>query len=228
MGITSTIRSVKLPTQGQVVQTYKDAKTAIKRIEVNSINVRFYPKNSPFFYETKGTLHHFTSIILGTIELPEKLGFIVQDDSITFNKATKEEWLEVRQDYPLSLAVNRQLTTALTEAIRQFPDVPGWYIPTSINQIPVKNIIVDFNKDTKNSETIDLRKAGAPQSMVDWIDSLPGEVHITPKFLYDIMDIKIIEGLLQGDEQKGGIVFFVMGGLVFSLITMAFMLYIGA
>lgn len=235
--IGNAIRSVKLPSTKQVLDTYQDSRVSVKKIELNTINVRFYPKNSPFFYETKGMLHHFTSVILMTIEVPEKLGWIIQDDSISYNKLTKEEWVEARQDYPITMSMNRQLTRALKEGIKEFPDVPYWYIPASINKIPVKNIIVNFDK-LKKDGTCDIetgqgcieKKVGdvyIPQSMIDWIDSLPGEVNITTKFLYDIMDIKIIEGLLQGDDQKGGLVFFIMGGLVFSLITIMFMLYIG-
>lgn len=226
MGFLDHVRAVQLPSPKQVLGSYKEAKTAVQRIDINTINVRFFPKNSPFFHATKGTLHHFTKVTLGTIEVPDKLGFIIQDDSIFFDKATKEEWVDIRQDYPITLSVNNGLANAIVEAIIQFPNIEEWYLPSSINKIPVKNIVIRHNKKDDQIAKNELQKSSATRSLVDWIDNLPTEVEITTKFLYDFMDIKIFEGLHE-EATKGGLILVFMGFLMGALVSMGFMTYIG-
>jgi len=220
------VRAVQLPSPKQVLGSYKEAKQAVQRIDLNIINVRFWPKNSPFFQDTKGTIYHFTKVSLLTIGVPEKLGWIIQDDSISFSKNTKEEWVECRQDYPLTMSVNGRLKDAIIEAIKQFPDVENWYIPTSINKIPVKNIVIKYNKEDDEEAKKELQKSGITRSLVDWIDNLPTEIEITTKFLYDFMDVKIFEGLHE-EQTKGGLILVFMGFLMGAITVMGFMTYIG-
>ncbi len=226
MGLADNVRAIELPNPKQIIGGYKEAKMAVKRIDVNTINVRFFPANSPFFVPTKGELYHFTTVTLLKIDVPEKLGFIIQDDSIFFDKTTKEEWVDARQDYPLTLSVNRQLGALLINAIQQFPDVLNWYIPSAINKIPVKNIVIRRDMKAIADSKTELEKVGISRNLVEWIDQIPVEVTITPKFLYDYVDIQVI-GSLKNEEGKFNWVIFIMGGLFFSLLTMAFMLYIG-
>jgi hypothetical protein len=225
-GVGGAIQNIHLPGKKEMIGGYREAKNSVTRININSINVRFFPSNSPFFIPTKGELYHFTTVTLMKVEVPEKLGFIVQDDSIFFDKITKEEWVDCRQDYPLTFACGKQLADILTEAMKALPDVTEWYIPASINKIPVQNIIVENNLQLIPEQKDTLGKAGVDRSILEWMDKIPAKVTITPKFLYDFMDIQVV-GSLKNEENKFQWGTFIMGGLFFSLISVFFMLYIG-
>lgn len=226
MGFLDNIKAVQVPSPKQVMGAYKDVKMSVKRIDVNTINVRFYPKNSPFFYPTKGELYHFGIVTVLKIEVPEKLGWIVEDDSVLFDKTTKEEWIECRPDYPLTLSANKQLVELLKAAIKKFPDIEEWYIPSAISRIPVKNVII--NRDLNAlSETKELaEKVAQSANIVEWLDKLPATITVTPKFLYDYMDIVVI-GSLKDEANNFSWTAFIMGGLMFGLLIMGFMVYIG-
>lgn len=226
MGVLDHIRAVQFPNHKQILTSYKEAKNTIKQIDINTVNVRFWPKNSPYFVNTKGTLFHYTNVTLLKIELPEKLGWIVQDDSIAFDKATKEEWVECRQDYPLTLSVNNLIANAIKEAIKEHRDVKEWYIPASINKLPVKNIIVHHSKANDEIVKTELIKSGAPQSILQIINSLPTDVEVTTKFLYDYADVRIMESMKE-ETTKGGLILVFMGVLMGALMSGAFFVYIG-
>ncbi len=220
------VRGIELPNPKKVLEGYKDIKTSMQRVDVNVINVRFYYPNSPMYKNTKGMLYHFTTCTLLKIDVPEKLGWLIQDNSIYFDKDTKEEWVEARPDYPLTLNVNRDLGTLLKNAVQQFPDVLTWYLPSSINQIPVKNVIIYNDPIKRQEQKDDLEKSGVARNLIEWMDEIPAEVTITPKFLYDFMDIQVVNSL-KDEEGKFNWVIFIMGGLFFSLISILFMMYIG-
>ncbi len=226
MGVGDALKSVRIPTTKDIIGGYKESKNSVSRINVNLINVRFYPTNSPFFYPTKGELYHFTQVTVLKIEVPEKLGFIVQDNSIFFDKSTKEEWVDCRQDYPLTLAVNDQLADIIKNAIKTFPDTTEWYIPASINKIPVKNVIIHRDTLALKEQKEDLLKQNVSKNIVEWMDNIPADITVTPRFLYDFMDVQVI-GSLKNEENKFNWAVFIMGGLSFSLLTVMFMLYIG-
>lgn len=226
MGIGESIGNIRVPTPKDIMAGYKDAKLSMQRVNVNTINVRFYPTNSPFFHPTKGELYHFTTVSLLKIEVPEKMAFIIQDDSVFFDKTTKEEWVDCRQDYPITLSADKQLIELIEEAKKVFPDVIEWYIPASINRIPVKNVIVKNDKHRIKEDKKDLIDKGISKNVCEWMDDIPSEITITPRFLYDFMDIQVI-GSLKDEASKFNWAVFIMGGMAFSLVTMAFMLYIG-
>lgn len=230
MGITDHIRAVKVPKPKEVYASLKDAKADIKRININTINVWFYPKNSPFFIPTKAILYHYTNITLGVIDQPERLGFLVMDDSIVFDKTNKEEWVVLRQDYPLSLSVNRRLESEINDARKQFPDIKEWYLPTSINKIPVKQIILKYSNDDNEKLKKDIKDIGdssISKSLIDWIDHLPTEIEVTGSFLLNMVDLDIFKGMHK-TKGEGGIVYFLLGGLSFSIVILLFMAYIGS
>jgi hypothetical protein len=226
MGIADNVRAIQLPSPKQILGSYKEAKQTVQRIDTNTINVRFWPKNSPFFHDTKGNVFHFTKVSLLKIEVPEQLGWIIQDDSISFSKNTKEEWVECRQDYPLTLSVNARLKDAIIEAMRQFPEIENWYIPTSINKIPVKNIIIKYSKDIDEEAQKEINKVGVSRSLTEWINNLPTEIEITAKFLYDFADIQIFQSMKE-DKTRGGMVLIFMGFLMGAIVSMGFITYLG-
>jgi len=222
MSIADNIRAVEAPSPKQLIGAYKDAKQAVRRVDVNSINVRFYPANSPFYSNTKGELYHFGIVTILKIEVPDKLAWIIEDDSILYDKATKEEWVEARPDYPLTLSANKHFATLLEDAMKAFPDVVSWYIPAAINRIPVRNIIVshDTNKLKAVATTEETR------NIVEWLTQIPANTTITPKFLYDYMDLVIV-GSLKDDANKMNWTAFILGGCMVGLLVMGFMTYIG-
>lgn len=224
MGITEGA-STSIPGTKAIVQGYREIRNDVKRINVNQVNVRFYPSNSPTFFETKGELFHYTDITVLKIEVPDKLAFIVQDDSIMFNKATKEEWVDCRQDYPMTLAVNKQLRQALKDAMIQFPDITEWYVPSSINKIPVKNIIINYDDEKQIAEEKAALTGVISQNIVAWMDKIESSVKLTPKFLYDYADVLVI-GSLKEEASGFNWSVFIMGGLCFSLVVVMLMLYV--
>lgn len=215
------IGDINVPEIGDLSKTVKNAKAVIKQVQVNTINVRVMPKNSPFFVTTVGILHHYGDVTLGTVSIPSKMGFIVTDQSIIYDKDTKEEWIDIRQDHAVALSVPNYLNEFIQRAFEEFPDVEEWYIPCTINQVPVKGIILNHAQEQPK-----ISVEGVPRSMVDWLDSIPMNVAITTRFLYDFTDQNIIQSMLPAEGSNGNVVTGLLGFLIGSVVTMIFMIFI--
>jgi len=122
--------------------------------------------------------------------------------------------------------VNARLKDAIIEAMRQFPEIENWYIPTSINKIPVKNIIIKYSKDIDEEAQKEINKVGVSRSLTEWINNLPTEIEITAKFLYDFADIQIFQSMKE-DKTRGGMVLIFMGFLMGAIVSMGFITYLG-
>ncbi len=225
-GITAALKVLEMPSKDAMIEAYKDAKNDIKRIDVNSINVRFYEKNSPFFYPTRGVLYHVGIASLVTIQVPHKLGWILMDDSIEIDKITKETWISCRQDYPLTLSANRQVANAVIEAMALHPDIQEWFIPTSLGRMPVKQIIIKRNKrsDASVKDAVSTLPGGA-RNLIEMIDAMPSDINVTTQLLYDIPDMKLAEGL-NDTKPKGQFMTFIFGGVFFSFFALLMFLYL--
>lgn len=227
MGFMDNIRGIKPPSPKTVLAGIKESQQTIKNIEVNKINVRLFNEHgSNLFIRTIGERFHFPGATLVKIESPSKLGVLIQDGSIAIDQTTSIQELDVRKDYPLSLSINLDTKKLLESAMATFPDVTEWYIPGSIHNIPVKNVIIrrDMTQVEKDKKMIE--GVGIARNILDWIDQLPVKFEVTTEFLYNISDVHVI-GSLKQENDGFHWVEFIIGGLFFALLTMAFMTYIG-
>lgn len=223
MSFLDNIKGIKMPSSTETINSVKDARIQIQNQNINRINVRFYRKNSPFYIETMAELKVYGDITIGIIKTPDKYGFILLDKGIEINQKTKDEWVNIRQDYPCSLNVNESLLSQIDEAKKQNPDCKAWYLPNSINSIPVQEIIMQHNQDV---DPIDIIASGVPKSLVNMIDTMPSTIKITGSWISDFVDIKLLEGLHKA-QSDGNFVLILMGFLMGAAATALFALYIG-
>lgn len=232
-GVLAHIRAIKIPDKETIVASYRDARSGIQKVRVNTINVRFYETGSSEYVPTKGLVYHFSIASILKIEVPEALGWILLDDSIETDRVTHERWVGCRQDYICTLNANRRIADSLTEAMVQFPEIPedSWYLAGSIRGLPVKQVIIKRNKladkVVKDAISKELPKNDLTKSLVDMIDGMSSEVNITTRLLHDIPDMVLVQGLNE-QEVKGGFILVIVGVLIGALSAMAFMIYAGA
>lgn len=170
-----------------------------KKTDVNTLPVRYFYKNSPYFIDTIATLHRTTNFTIGILEIPEALGFILAENSIYFDKNTKKEIVHVKEGYPFSLVLTTELNGELETFKLEHPEVKEYVVPIMINQIPLHAIRVKLHHQ---------------------LPGFPDAVDITQKFIYQISFVKIMDKVNK-EKVKGAFVLVLMGFLAGALFMLA-------
>lgn len=211
MGFFDGIEKIKLPNIGNLIHEGKDIKTQIKKIDINGINVRYWNKDCTYYTPTKGIIYRYTNVSLVIMKIPEKLGVIIIDNTIHFNKFTKEEELDVIEGFGFTVDLSHQpiLEKELSElktiiAKKEIKDIKNYTIPAMINKIPVPIVRVNLNQN---------------------LGTLPDYVAISQKFLYEISMVKILQKVNK-QKHEGLFIVLVLGIFIGIFLGSAMMGYI--
>ncbi len=207
MGIFDIFKKIETPDTKAVITEAKKLKLEFKKTDVNTIPVRYFFKNSPYFKETIATLYRMTNFTVGIMDIPEPLGFIVADDTIYFDKDTKKEVIHIKEGYPFSINLESELNREAVikiksefDAFKEFnPKVKEYIVPLMINQIPLKAVRVKLG------------------------NILPGfsdEMDITQKFIQQIFFVKILQKVNK-EKIQGSFMLVLMGFLAGALFALA-------
>lgn len=219
MNIFKGIENLKLPDIKKLVSEGKDIKTQLKKIDINKINIRYFSRDGSYYIPTNGIIYRDTNISLVLMKVPENLGIILLDNTIHYNKFTKEEEIDViegiftsiniNQGLDFSLNLNKKLNKEFDNIKKIIPkkeikDVKNYTIPVMINQIPISITKTNFEKISKELPDISL---------------------ITQKFLYEISTVKILQKVNK-KKTDGLFIVLLLGVFIGIFIGMAFMGYI--
>jgi hypothetical protein len=196
-GFFNFFKHIETPNSKDVASEAKSLKVQMKKANVNTIPVRYFFKNTPYFMDTIATLYRTTNFTIGMMEIPEPLGFILADDSIFFNKVDKKEIIHVKEGYPFSINLSAELSREFDDFKKAHPEVPGtaYTVPLMINQIPMKIIRIKLGHV---------------------LPGFPDEIDITQKVIHQLGFSKILDKV---NKQKiqGAFMLVVMGFLAGAL-----------
>lgn len=103
MNLTTKIKSVQFPNIVDVLSSGKNAKNKINNMNVNKINVHFYYADNRFKTTVEGTIKHESEIPIVYIEYPEKLAFIIPENTLVYD--VKQQIFEISVNEKFSHAV---------------------------------------------------------------------------------------------------------------------------
>lgn len=198
------LKKVETPDVKELGEETKKIRTELRKVDVNTIKVEYFLRNSPYYIETTARLYRLTNHTLGIMEEPNDLGFIMADDSIYYNKATKREKVHVKEGYPFSLKLDNELTRELDAFKKEHPKVKEYLVPVMINQIPVQAVRVKLKHK---------------------LPGFPNEMEVTQNVIYQLFWAKILSKV---NKQKiqGAFVLVLVGFLGGGLFGLALSLFI--
>lgn len=199
MGLLDIFKKVETPDVKGMSGEAQKLRVEFKKTDVNTLPVRYFYKNSPYFIDTIATLYRTTNFTVGILEIPESLGFILSDNSIYFDKNTKREIVHVKEGYPFSIVLTTELNGELNEFKLLHPEVKEYVVPIMINQIPLNAIRIKLHHQ---------------------LPGFPNEVDVTQKFIYQIGFVKIMDKVNK-EKVKGAFVLVLMGFLAGALFMLA-------
>jgi hypothetical protein len=199
MGVFDIFNKLKTPDTKSIAGEAKQLKTQFRRADNNTIDVRYFFKNTPYFIPTVATLYRTTNFTIGIIEIPEGLGFILADDSIYFDKVSKKEVVHVKEGYPFSLNLSSELTRELDDFKKEHGQIKEYTIPIMINQIPTKAIRIKLGQS---------------------LPGFPDEMEVTQKVIYQLGFAKILQKINK-EKIQGAFMLVVMGFLAGALFGLS-------
>ena len=120
MSITSKLKTIEMPNFLDIMNSGKNVKNKINNMNVNKINVHFYYADNRFKTTVEGIIKHVSEIPIVYIDYPEKLAFLVPENTLVYD--VKNETFEI--------SVNEKYTHAIKiEDINLKKDVEKLIIP---------------------------------------------------------------------------------------------------
>lgn len=196
MSISESIHNMKIPDMNQLIQGSKSAKNRIDNADMNTVKVNFCYADHRFKTTIMGEIIHTTDIPICIIEFPEKLAYLVLDESLVYD--VKDKCFEIY--------VNEKYTHAL-ELSKQDMDMLG-----------VKKIIVPQMPKEFKYQIIEMKP---PKKSIDTKNIL-----LTGSILYSLARSKLLERTQETTNDGAvimGIMGAMVGGLVCTIITIALM-----
>jgi hypothetical protein len=164
MGIMNAIKQFRVPTTKEIVETPSRIRNETKKVETNSINVRFFNNDFSECIPSIGIISRKTSIPIVHFDHPEKLGCILLDNCTYFDHATNKKTIDICESYIFGLDKDIELDLDLTK--EYYNDIKlglldkdsdrikklhsktgrGYYIPVLLNNIPREIIKIDAKK----------------------------------------------------------------------------------
>jgi len=114
MSISEKLQNMNLPNIQSLMKSTKSAKEKLDNVDMNIVNVNFFYADNRFKTSIKGEILHITDMPICIIEYPEKLAYLVLDESLIYD--VKNQCFEIY--------VNEKYTHAL-EIAEQNTDLPG-------------------------------------------------------------------------------------------------------
>ena len=139
MSITSKLKTIEIPNFLDIMNSGKNAKNKINNMNVNKINVHFYYADNRFKTTVEGIIKHVSEIPIVYIDYPEKLAFLVPENTLVYD--VKNETFEI--------SVNEKYTHAIKiEDINLKKDVEKLIIPIipenlNYNLVTIKDNVPD-------------------------------------------------------------------------------------
>jgi len=199
MGALDFFKRIETPDSKEIIGESKKLRIEMRKTDINTVPVRYFFRNTPYFMDTVATLYRTTNFTIGLIEIPEHLGFILADDSIYFDKISKKELIHLKEGYPFSLNLSVELSTEFENFKKDHVEIKEYTIPIMINQIPMKAIRIKLGQT---------------------LPGFPDVMDITQKVIYQLSFVKILDKV---NKQKiqGAFMLVVMGFLAGALFGLA-------
>lgn len=144
MSFANKIKTLEIPNISDIIKSSKNVKSKVSNMNINKINIHFYYADNRFKTTIEGTITHESEIPIVYIDYPEKLAFLIPDNTLTYD--LKNECFEISVNEKYTHAVEIENSNIAKEYLNKLI-VP--IIPSKFNYklVEVEGI---KDKDDKN------------------------------------------------------------------------------
>lgn len=157
MSTLNNLNTVEIPNISDILKSGKKAKGQLENIKLNKVNVHFFHSDGRFKRTVEGTLSYITELPIVFIEYPNKLGYLVLEDSLIFDVTNQSFELFVNENYTHTISLKGLINDNIDEKIKSLIENTNFIIPISPSDVELKKVRVTIPSKTNGEvETIDL------------------------------------------------------------------------
>lgn len=138
MSLKNTLNNLEFPNINDILKSGKQAKNKIDNSNANAVIVNFHYSDGRFKTTVEGIITHESEVPIVYIDYPEKLAFLIPDNSLVYDIKKQKFEVSVNEKYTHCLNISDSDNNNIEKAI-----IP--YLPENLNyeivEIEVKNKI---------------------------------------------------------------------------------------
>lgn len=144
MSFQNKIKNIEFPNISTLIKSSKNVKSKVSNMNINKINIHFYYADNRFKTTIEGTITHDSEIPIVYIDYPEKLAFLIPDNTLTYD--LKNECFEISVNEKYTHAVEIKANISKKEVEKYIIPI----IPENYNYKVVEVEGIKDNTDDKN------------------------------------------------------------------------------
>ena len=151
------LNKVEIPNISDILKSGKKAKGQFENIKLNKVNVHFFHSDGRFKRTVEGTLSYITELPIVFIEYPNKLGYLVLEDSLIFDVTNQSFELFVNENYTHTISLKTLVNIDMDKKIKELIENTNFVLPVSPTDFKLKKVKINMpSKENIEGETIDL------------------------------------------------------------------------
>lgn len=108
---TNKIKDFEFPAIADVLQSGKNAKNKMSNMNINKVMVHFYYADNRFKTTSEGTITHESEVPIVYLEYPEKLAFLVPENTLVYDVKNQCFEISVNEKYTHSIEIKNNIDT---------------------------------------------------------------------------------------------------------------------
>ena len=146
MSLTNKIKTLEFPNVEDIFKSGKKVKNKMAGMDTNEINVHFYYADNRFKNTIKGTIKHECEIPIVYLEYPEKLAFIIPENTLVYDVKLQCFEISVNEKYTHAVQIKNN--------IENKDDYKEYILPVIPDKYEYEIIKVEGIKDKDTKEDI--------------------------------------------------------------------------
>jgi len=199
MSLTNKIQSIQFPDFQDVIKSGKNTKNKLDNKNANTVNVHFYYSDNRFKTTVLGTIDHSSGVPIIYIEYPEKLAYLVPDNSLVYDMKNQMFEVSVNEKYTHTINVVNCI---------------------SKNEEEIVNYILPYLTDDYKYQVVELEGVKKNNNLKKG-EKEEDKILLTSKMLSSLGRAKILERTVESNNDGlmvmaalGGLIGFVLGMVV--------------
>ena len=106
-------KNIQFPNMVSIFKSSKNTKNKLAYMDMNKINVHFYYADNRFKTTIEGTIKHESEIPIVYIDYPEKLAFLIPEESLVYDVKNESFEISVNEKYTHSVEFYNNITNEM-------------------------------------------------------------------------------------------------------------------
>lgn len=151
------IQNLEIPNIKEILNATKTVKGNTDTLHMNDVNVNFYFADGRFKTTVKGTKSHISGVPVVYIEHPNKLAFIILDNSLVFDVSTNCFELIVNEKFSHTVNINDLNSLDINNKLKKLLENVTFIVPTNTDLFKYEEFYIDIpNPITKTIDSVNV------------------------------------------------------------------------